>query len=146
MMSYTLAVVLLWGGRPAAQPPGHTLPVHTIPVKGQPSHLLVHQNKLFVSCFEGSNLGIFDTATRKELQQLVLDAYESPADPKTGAPHSVHRCPPGDMVVANGKLFVAQTFGEHVVVFDLKTMWVVKRLSLAGAAYFPTPPDSQTHY
>ncbi len=149
MRNWTLAVVLLCGGSSAvdAQQPGRlTFPVHTIPVKGQPSHLLVHQDRLFVSCFHGGNLGVFDTATRKELQQLFFDASESPAIPEQGVPRSVYRCPPGETVAANGKLFVGQTFSDHIIVFDLKTMWVVKRLVLGGNGSLAASADGKTVY
>lgn len=130
----------------AAQPPALTLAVRTLPVKGVPETLLVHQDRLFVACFHGSNLSVFDTNTRQETHQLFFDAYEVPANPKAGTPRGVHRCPPGDLVVANGKVFVGQVFSDQVLVLDLKTLWVVKRLPLGGQGHFAAAADGKTVY
>src|SRR5271163_805576 len=113
-MNYILAAVVLpvfcnpteWPTLRATQPPARTLAVHAIPVKGAPDRLLVHQDRLFVSSFRGEDLSVFDTKTRQRLHQLFFDAYEIPAGPKTGTPRNVDRCRPGDLVVANDKVFV----------------------------------------
>lgn len=138
MITPCVALALLFS---VPAPP--TLTVRTIPVKGQPNALYVHQDKLFVSCFHGSNLAVVATATRTVDRHLFLDAYESGGN---GTPRSVQRCPPGEVVVANGKLFVAQIFGDHLVVFDLKTLWPIKRLPLDGGGCFAATGDGNTVY
>jgi DNA-binding beta-propeller fold protein YncE len=50
------------------------------------------------------------------------------------------------MVAANGKLFVGQLFSEHIVVFDILTMWPVKRLPLGGDGLFAASADGRTVY
>jgi DNA-binding beta-propeller fold protein YncE len=112
-----------------------------------PSELLVHGQRLYVSCFHGASLLVFDLHSREQLQRTHLDARETlvfrhdEGGIIVGQERRVMLCPPGDLVMARGKLFVGQTFGEHVVVFDAPTMWVVKRLPLKGDGHFAVSPD-----
>lgn len=41
--------------------------------------------------------------------------------------------PPGSLVIADGRLFVGQVFSDFVLVIDLATHAIVKRIVLPGA-------------
>jgi outer membrane protein assembly factor BamB len=131
--------------------PGVTLAVREIKLNGAPSELLLDQGKLYVSSFRGANLSVIDLASRRRLHELHLDAYESVTEvvgvmelvPKK---RHVLLYPPGDLVAANGKLFVGQIFSDFLVVFDLATMWVVKRIPIEGEGNFAAAPDGKTVY
>ena len=40
--------------------------------------------------------------------------------------------PPGDMALADGKLFVGQVFSDFVLVIDIETQSIVKRIPIPG--------------
>jgi DNA-binding beta-propeller fold protein YncE len=114
----------------AAQPPPRTLAVHSIPIKGQPGHFLVHQDRLFVSCFRGDVVCVIDRTTRKPLHEVAAVAGGTP----------------GALIVANDKLFVGQIFANVVEVYDLKTLRPVKQLPLVGGGCFAAAADGKTVY
>jgi DNA-binding beta-propeller fold protein YncE len=131
--------------------PGVTLTARIIKIDGSPHDLLLNQGRLYVSCFHGANLSVVETRSHRTALQVHLDAYESDTGPRgdePGAPgrRQVHLCPPGDLIAASGKLFVGQVFSDALVVFDAATMWVVKRIPIAGEGYFAASPDGKTVY
>jgi hypothetical protein len=131
------ALALLVGGRAAAQPPAKLmLPVRTIQLEERPSQILLHDGKLLVSSFQHARLAVYDVASGKRLQHAEFDGYET-------ADRSVFCCPPGEMVLANGRLFVGQIFSEHLLVMDPKSLRVVKRLSLGGEGSLAVVPGGQ---
>jgi DNA-binding beta-propeller fold protein YncE len=134
-----------------ADPPVPTLAVRAVKINGAPSELLVDQSKLYVSCFHGTNLTVIDTESRQAIHQIQLDAYESVTTRRGiwGIPFKKRHVilhPPGDVVAANGKLFVDQIFSDSLLVFDIATMWVVKRIPIQGEGYFAAAPDGKTVY
>ena len=60
---------------------------------------------------------------------IDLDKYE--ARGRDGG-REIRRYPPGDMACADGKLFVGQVFSEFLLVVDIETQSVVKRVMLPG--------------
>jgi DNA-binding beta-propeller fold protein YncE len=127
------------------------LPVRARPLNGKPYRLFVEQGQLYVSCFHGANLTVFAAGQRRPLHQVHLDAYETPARPgpdgkPAGQPREVRLYPPGDLVAANGRLFVGQLFSDFVVVFDPATMWVVKRIPVGGEGQLAASADGKKVY
>jgi len=126
MRNSALSAVLLVGlASVAAGEPAATFRVRTIPVKGQPTHLLVHQDRLFVSSFPADELTVIDRGTRK--------------------PVRVQGDTPGESIVANGKVFVGLVF-DKVAVLDRGTLKEVRRLPLVGDGCFAASPDGKTVY
>jgi hypothetical protein len=121
-----------------------TLPVRALKVDGVPAVVLPEQGKLYVSCFCGANVSVFDARTRRQSKQVHLDAYETFTGP--GGKREARLYPPGDLVAANGKLFVGQVFSDSLVVFDAATMWVVKRIPIEGEGSFAASPDGRAVY
>src|SRR5262245_3058419 len=128
-----------------------SLPARTLSANGTPYHLLVHQNVLYVGCFHGANLSTYDAKTLKPIDKIHLDAYEVKVPVKqngqvVGQKRKAYPCPPGDMIVADGRLWVGQIFSEHLLAFDLETMRVVKRLPLGGQGDLAVSSDGKTVY
>jgi sugar lactone lactonase YvrE len=130
--------------------PGATLTARLIRIDGSPHDLLLDRGRLYVSCFHGAHLSVVETRSRRTAQRVHLDAYESVtgpgADGRGAARREVHLCPPGDLIATEGKLFVGQVFSDSLVVFDPATMWVIKRLPIAGEGYFAASPDGKAVY
>lgn len=127
------------------------IPVTSIPVDGRPEKLHVAQGRLFVSSFQGANISVFDLRTRELIKKIELDAYEVYVPLKVkgkviGKTREVRLYPPGEMVVANGKVFVGQVFSDQLVVLDLKTLRPIKRLPLGGEGVFAATSDGKTIY
>ena len=59
-----------------------------------------------------------------------LDKYES-ISPQNGE-REILSHPPGSLVIADGRLFVGQVFSDFVLVIDLATHAIVKRIVLPG--------------
>lgn len=126
MSNPALAVVLFAGlASVAAGEPVATLRVRTTPVKGEPTHLLIDKDRLFVSSFPSDELAVLDRGRRK--------------------PRRVQAANPGESVVANGKVFVGLVF-DKVVVLDRDTLKEVRRLPLVGDGCFAASPDGKTVY
>jgi DNA-binding beta-propeller fold protein YncE len=103
------------------------LPARTIQLPAAPGQFLLHDGKLYVSCFHGSSIAVYDPATGKQLRSVDFDV-------------------PGEMVVANGKLFVGRIFSEDLVVFDPASMKVVQRIPVGGEASIIASADGKTVY
>ena len=108
-------------------------PVHVFPNPYQPNHLLKHDERLFVSNWgvpQGGNIAIIDPETRGIESIIELDRYESRMPPDGRRVILQH--PPGNIACANGKLFVGQVFSEVVLVIDVETQSIIKRLPIPG--------------
>ncbi len=108
-------------------------PIHAFPGGFQPHHLLVHEGRVFVGNWgkpQAGNIAIVDPATRSIESIIELDKYE--AGIATGGEPRVLQHPPGKMACAGGKLFVGQVFSDFVLVIDIETQSIVKRISIPG--------------
>lgn len=128
-----------------------TVSVRSLTIKGKPSLVYADPGNLYIPCFHGENLTIYNRQTRKQTHRILFDAYESVREEEavpgqTVRKRSVHGCPPGDVVVADGRLFVEQNFSPHVVVFDIPAMRVVRRLPLGGEGRLAAGPYGKTVY
>ena len=110
-------------------------PVFTFPHSYQPYHLLVHEERLFVGNWgkpQAGNVAIVDPATRSIENIIELDKYETPASARNE--RQILQSPPGNMAYADGKLFVGQTFSEFVLVIDVETQSIIRRIPIPGGA------------
>lgn len=71
-----------------------------------------------------------DAKRKTVLRTIDLDKYEAKS-PHTGK-REIHTYPPGSLAVADGRLFVAQVFSEFIIVIDLETQAIVKRIPVPG--------------
>ena len=108
-------------------------PVYVFPDGYHPHHLLKHDGRLFVSNWgapQAGNIAIIDPEARVIEGIIELDKYEHSrlADGKS----VVGQYPPGNIACADGKLFVGQIFSDDVLVIDIATQAIVKRIPIPG--------------
>lgn len=108
-------------------------PVHTFPGRYQPHHLLKHDGRLFVSNWgipSIGNIAIINPEARAIEGIIELDKYEQRGP--TDGRRVVHQHPPGNIACADGKLFVGQVFSDFVLVIDIETQSIIKRIVIPG--------------
>jgi hypothetical protein len=82
--------------------PPNNVPVYAFPGGAKPEHLLLYEDRIFVANWEPGNIAVIDPASKSIESVIDLDKYEATIRGKrTVNPH-----PPGNMVCADGRLFV----------------------------------------
>ena len=108
-------------------------PIYAFPGGYQPHHILKHDGRLFVSNWgvpSVGNVAIINPNDRSIEGIIELDKYEQ-RGPTIGM-RAVRQHPPGSIACADGKLFVGQVFSEYVLVIDIETQSIVKRIAVPG--------------
>ena len=108
-------------------------PVHVLPDGYQPHHLLKHDGRLFVSNWgvpSAGNIAIINPEARAIEGIIELDKYEQRGP--TDGRRIVRQYPPGNIACADGKLFVGQVFSDFVLVIDIETQSIIKRVAIPG--------------
>ena len=108
-------------------------PVHVFPDCYRPNHLLKHDGRLFVSNWgapQKGNIAIINPEARTIEGIIELDKYEQ-LRPANGG-RIVQQYPPGNIACAGGKLFVGQVFSDFVLVIDIETQSIIKRIAIPG--------------
>ena len=124
-------------------------PVHKFPNRYRPYHLLRHNSRLFVANWgvpQAGNIAIVDPATRMIEGIIELDRYERPR--WDGGPPRILQHTPGNIAVADGKLFVGQVFSECVLAIDIDSQSIIKRIPIPGGGEgtVAASPDSRHVY
>ena len=124
-------------------------PIHAFPRGYQPYHLLIHEGRVFVANWgkpQAGNITIVDPATRSIESIIELDKYEARTAAASG--RRVLQYPPGNMACADGKLFVGQVFSDFVLVIDIDTQSIVKRIPIPGGGEgaIAASPDGRCVY
>jgi DNA-binding beta-propeller fold protein YncE len=124
----------------------------SFPDGGSPQRLLYANGTLLVSNWGSSNIMFLSPTERTVIGVTELDSYEAgdlalPSErSKFGEASVIRRYPPGDMAVAKGRLFVGQVFSEFLVVIDLNSRVIVKRIPVGGEGSLVTSPDERNVY
>lgn len=112
-----------------------------VSVGGYSTQSVATNDQLIISNF-GSNCLLFYKFEDKQFTPLNLDSHEagdlallSERKRSRGSP-VIRRYPPGDMIIAGAKLFVGQVFSEFVVVIDLRSREIIKRIPVGGEGKF----------
>ncbi len=113
----------------ASDQPGAPL-IHAFPNGDQPQHLLSYGGRVFVANWQPGNISVVDPTTKSVESVIHLDNYE--IKPNSAERRAIGKYPPGDMACADGKLFVGQIFSEFVLVIDIETQSIVKRITVPG--------------
>ena len=108
-------------------------PIHIFPDGYQPYHLLKRDGRLFVSNWgapQKGNIAIINPEAPAIEGIIELDKYEQrwPTDGR----RVVGQHPPGNIACADGKLFVGQIFSDFVLVIDIETQSIIKRIPIPG--------------
>ncbi len=108
-------------------------PVHVFSQGYRPYHLLKHDERLFVSNWgapQKGNIAIINTEDRAIEGIIELDKYEQRRP--TDGQRVVRQHPPGNIACADGKLFVGQIFSDFILVIDIETQSIIKRIPIPG--------------
>lgn len=125
---------------------GNGMAIYKFPDDSKPQHLLKY-GELIVSANWGSGtISIVDPKKRTIVRTIELDRYESKS-PITGE-RVIRKHPPGDIAIAEGRLFVGQVFSDFLLVIDIETHSIVKRIYLPGGGEgkIAASPDEKTIY
>ena len=124
-------------------------PVHIFPDGYHPNHLLKHDGLLFVSNWgapQKGNIAIINPEARSIEGIIELDKYEQ-LRPTDGG-RVVLQHPPGNIGCVGGKLFVGQVFSDFVLVIDIETQSIIKRIPIPGGGEgaITVSPDGRNIY
>lgn len=104
--------------------------IYQFPDRAEPHDILLYNNFIITANWMGCSISIVDPASKAVVRTIDLDKYE------LVSPHSGNReirsHPPGNLAIADGRLFVGQVFSEVVLVIDLATHAIVKRIAVPG--------------
>ena len=106
------------------------LPIYQFPSITKPQTLLSHENRVISANWGSGSISIIDPVNRSIVRTIDLDNYEVKS-PRTGS-REIRKYPPGDMAIADGRLFVGQVFSDFILVIDLETHAIVKRIYVPG--------------
>ena len=124
-------------------------PVYVFPDGCQPHYLLKHDGLLFVSNWgvpQAGNIAIINPQARAIEGIIELDKYEN-RHPTEGR-REMLQYPPGNIACVNGKLFVGQIFSDFVLVIDIETQSIIKRIAIpaGGEGTISASPDGRYVY
>jgi DNA-binding beta-propeller fold protein YncE len=141
------SLLLLAGLTIGAEPDKVTLPTRVLSLPTDPAHLRIAGKRLYISGFHSGKLVTVSTRGKGPARELRLDAFETyRTDPKKGEVREIRHAAGGDLVLADGKLFVGQVFQGSLLVVDRATFTPVKRLPLGGEGRLAASKDGKTVY
>lgn len=105
-------------------------PIYHFPSRAEPQDVLLYNNFIITANWGGCSISIVDPAAKAVVRTIDLDKYEA-ISPQSGE-REIRTHPPGNLVIADGRLFVGQVFSEVVLVIDLATLAIVKRIAISG--------------
>ncbi len=122
------------------------LPIYRFPNDEKPQHLLRYGELLLTANWGNGTISIVDPRAKTIVRNIELDKYE--ASSPTSGERLIRQYPPGDMVTADGKLFVGQIFSDFLIVIDIDTHSIVKRVYLPGGGngQIAVSPDERSVY
>ena len=124
-------------------------PVHVFHKAWRPHYLLRHEDRLLVGNWgiqQGGNIAIVDPVTRSVEGVIDLDKYETRRTPS--AHPEIHQYSPGNMACADGRVFVGQVFSRFLLVIDIRTQSIVRRIAIPGGGEgsIASSPDGKHIY
>ena len=124
-------------------------PIHVFPEPYEPYHLLRHGKRIFVGNWgkpQAGNIAIVDPETHTIEAIIELDKFEDRRTPE--GTRTIRQYPPGNIACADGKLFLGQVFSEYVLVIDIDTQSIVKRIPIPGGGEgaISASPDGRRVY
>jgi hypothetical protein len=96
----------------------------------KPQTLLVFGDLIISANWGSGCISMINPLTRSIIRTIDLDNYEAKS-PKTGK-REIRKYPPGNMTIADGRLFVGQVFSDYILVIDLETQAIIKRIFIPG--------------
>jgi hypothetical protein len=121
-------------------------PIYKFHNQAEPHDLVVYGDLIITANWAGCSVSIVNPASKTVVRVIDLDKYES-TSPLTGA-REIRGHPAGSIAIADGRLFVGQVFSDVVLVIDLATHAIVKRIAIpgGGAGQLAASADERTVY
>ena len=122
------------------------LPIYKFTPDTKPQTLLVFEDLVISANWGSGCISIINPSTRSIIRTIDLDNYEAKSAKK--GKREIRKYPPGTVTIADGRLFVGQVFSDYVLVIDLETQTIVKRISIPGGGQgqLTTSRDGNTVY
>lgn len=95
----------------------------------KPNDLIIYKDKLYIGCWGNGSILIVDPVKKLIESIFVLDKYEEILPNMT---REIQQSQPGNMIIADGRLFVGQTFSNSILVIDIATKSIVNRIVIPG--------------
>ncbi|WP_206597680.1 restriction endonuclease [Pseudomonas syringae] len=105
-------------------------PIYQFPSRAEPHDLLLYKDVIITANWFGCSISVINPISKAIIRSIDLDKYEV-VSPQNGT-REIRSHPPGSLVIADGRLFVGQVFSEVVLVIDLATHAIVKRIAIPG--------------
>lgn len=105
-------------------------PIYQFPNRAEPQDLLPYNGYIVTANWAGCSISIVSPVSKAIARTIELDKYEA-ISPNDGA-REIRGYPPGSLAIADGRLFVGQIFSEVILVIDLATHAIVKRITIPG--------------
>ena len=121
------------------------------PKDGYATKTVAANNQLIISNF-GASCVLLYCLKSKAFSCVELDSYEAgrlallSERKKFGEAPVIRKYPPGDLMILGDKLFVGQVFSEFVVVIDVNSKSVIKRVPVGGSGEFSYCSNSNLVY
>jgi hypothetical protein len=108
--------------------------IYQFPADNHPHSLVFADGLLFVGIWSKNknNIALVNKMKKKVIDIIELDKYEFRSARTGNDEREIRSYPPGNMVVVDGKLFVGQVFSDFVLVIDVETRAIVKRIFVPG--------------
>jgi len=106
------------------------MPIYEFPDRAGPQNLLVSQGLIVAANWQGCSISIVNPSSKAIARTIDLDKYETIS--VSSGTREIRTHPPGDLAIADGRLFVGQVFSEVILVIDLATHAIVKRITVPG--------------
>lgn len=121
-------------------------PIYKFPDRVGPQNLLLNGEYIISANWEGCSVSIINPSSKAIVRTIDLDKYEA-LSTRSGA-KEIRGYPPGNLVIADGRLFVGQVFSDVILVIDLATHAIVKRIAVpgGGAGQLAVSADERTVY
>lgn len=120
--------------------------IYQFPDRAEPHDIVLYENFVITANWVGCSISIVNPVSRSIVRTIDLDKYEA-VSPQSGN-REIRSHPPGKLAIADGRLFVAQVFSEVVLVIDLATHAIVKRITIPGGGHgqLAVSPDEKEVY
>lgn len=121
-------------------------PIYKFSSPTGPHDLIAHQDTIVSANWSGCSICIINPETKSVIRTIDLDKYESKSA-LTGQ-REIRSHPPGNLVIADGRLFVGQVFSDFILVIDLATHAIVRRIQVPGGGEgeLAVSPDEKQVY
>jgi DNA-binding beta-propeller fold protein YncE len=118
--------------------------LYKYPDNSKPQQLLRYGEVLISANWGSGSLSIINPKKRTVIRTIDLDNYETKS--LDSGDRVIRKYPPGSMAIAEGRLFVGQVFSEFLLVIDIETQSIVKRIHIPGGGEgeLTVSPDEKT--